>query len=165
MQEFDIVCDCSDNFGTRYLVNDACLINNKPLVYGSVQGFEGQISVFNLSKKSPNLRDLIPESPAKNEIPSCSEFGVIGVSTGLIGILQVNEIVKIILKRGNILDGKLLVFNLLTMKIKTLNLEAEMGNKEISNQATRTMKVLEKHITKLRIEKRFRNIFRTIGLS
>ena len=130
---FDIVCDCSDNFGTRYLVNDACLIHNKPLVYGSVQGFEGQISVFNLSKNSPNLRDLIPESPTKNEIPSCSEFGVIGVSTGLIGILQVNEIVKIILKRGNILDGKLLVFNLLTMKIKTLNLEAEMGNRKISN--------------------------------
>ena len=60
IQEFDIICDCSDNFGTRYLINDACLILNKPLVFGSVQGFEGQVSVFNLYKNSPNLRDLLP---------------------------------------------------------------------------------------------------------
>ena len=76
------ICDCSDNFGTRYLINDACLILNKALVFGSVQGFEGQISVFNLNKNSPNLRDLLPESPVKNNIPSCEEFGVVGVSTG-----------------------------------------------------------------------------------
>ena len=61
IKDFDIICDCSDNFGTRYLINDACLILNKALVFGSVQGFEGQISVFNLNKKSPNLRDLLPE--------------------------------------------------------------------------------------------------------
>ena len=88
IQEFDIICDCSDNFGTRYLINDACLILNKPLVFGSVQGFEGQVSVFNLNKNSPNLRDLLPESPLKNAIPSCAEYGVVGVSTGLIGILH-----------------------------------------------------------------------------
>ena len=109
IQKFDIICDCSDNFGTRYLINDACLILNKPLVYGSVQGFEGQVSVFNLHKKSPNLRDLLPESPSKNAAPSCAEYGVVGVSTGLIGILQVNEIIKIILKKGEILDGKILI--------------------------------------------------------
>ena len=84
IQEFDIICDCSDNFGTRYLINDACLILNKPLVFGSVQGFEGQVSVFNLYQNSPNLRDLLPESPSKNAIPSCAEYGVVGVSTGLI---------------------------------------------------------------------------------
>ena len=133
IKEFDIICDCSDNFGTRYLINDACLILEKPFVFGSVQGFEGQISVFNLNKKSPNLRDLIPESPAKNSIPSCEEFGVIGVSTGLIGILQVNEIIKIILKTGEILDGKIMIFNLLNMKIKTLNLKADKLNKKIKN--------------------------------
>ena len=105
IEQFDVICDCSDNFGTRYLINDACLILDKPLVFGSVQGFEGQVSVFNLHKKSPNLRDLLPESPSKNAIPSCTEYGVVGVSTGLIGILQVNEIIKIILKKGEILDG------------------------------------------------------------
>ena len=133
VKNFDIVCDCSDNFGTRYLINDACLLLNKPLVFGSVQGFEGQISVFNLFKNSPNLRDLIPESPSKTNIPSCSEFGVIGVSTGLIGVLQVNEIVKIILRRGKILDGKFLTFNLLNMEIKKLTLKANNKNKKILN--------------------------------
>ena len=133
IKDFDIICDCSDNFGTRYLINDACLILNKALVFGSVQGFEGQISVFNLNKKSPNLRDLLPESPLKNNIPSCEEFGVVGVSTGLIGILQVNEIIKIILKKGEILDGKIMIFDLLNMNIKTLNLKSDKLNKNIKN--------------------------------
>ena len=133
IKDFDIVCDCSDNFGTRYLINDACLILNKALVFGSVQGFEGQISVFNLNKKSPNLRDLLPETPVKNNIPSCEEFGVVGVSTGLIGILQVNEIIKIILKKGEILDGKIMIFDLLNMNIKTLNLKSDKLNKNIKN--------------------------------
>ena len=133
IKDFDIICDCSDNFGTRYLINDACLMLNKALVFGSVQGFEGQISVFNLNKKSPNLRDLLPESPVKNSIPSCEEFGVVGVSTGLIGILQVNEIIKIILKKGEILDGKIMVFDLLNMNIKTLNLKSDKLNKNIKN--------------------------------
>jgi len=133
IKDFDIICDCSDNFGTRYLINDACLILNKPLVFGSVQGFEGQISVFNLFHNSPNLRDLLPESPSRKSAPSCEEFGVIGVSTGLIGVLQSNEIIKIILGRGTSLDGKILIFNLLTMKIKKLNLKADSLNKTIKN--------------------------------
>ncbi len=133
IKDFDIICDCSDNFGTRYLINDACLILNKTLVFGSVQGFEGQISIFNLNKKSPNLRDLLPESPVKNSIPTCEEFGVIGVSTGLIGVLQVNEIIKIILKKGVTLDGKIMIFDLLNMNIKTLNLKADKSNKKITN--------------------------------
>jgi len=133
IQEFDVICDCSDNFGTRYLINDACLILNKPLIFGSVQGFEGQVSVFNLNKKSPNLRDLLPESPSKNDIPSCAEYGVVGVATGLIGILQVNEIIKIILKKGEILDGKILIFDLLNMNMKKLHLKSDEINKRIKN--------------------------------
>tara|TARA_B100000902_G_scaffold298958_1_gene286365 strand:- start:1317 stop:2507 length:1191 start_codon:yes stop_codon:yes gene_type:complete len=133
IRDFDVICDCSDNFGTRYLINDACLILNKPLIFGSVQGFEGQVSVFNLFENSPNLRDLLPESPSENNVPSCAEFGVVGVSTGLIGVLQVNEIIKIILKRGENLDGKILIFNLLTMNIKKLNLKADKLNKKIKN--------------------------------
>lgn len=133
IKEFDVICDCSDNFGTRYLINDACLILKKPLVFGSVQGFEGQVTVFNLNKNSPNLRDLLPESPANNSIPSCEEFGIIGVTTGLVGILQVNEIIKIFLQKGKVLDGKILFINLLTMNIKKLNLQAEELNKNIKN--------------------------------
>jgi len=128
-----VICDCSDNFGTRYLINDACLILNKPLVFGSVQGFEGQVSVFNLHKESPNLRDLLPESPLKNAITCCAEYGVVGVSTGLIGILQVNEIIKIILKKGEILDGKILIFDLLNMNMKKLHLKSDHLNKQIKN--------------------------------
>ena len=133
IQKFDVICDCSDNFGTRYLINDACLLLNKPLVFGSVQGFEGQVSVFNLNKNSPNLRDLLPESPLKNSIPSCSEYGVVGVSTGLIGILQVNEIIKIILKKGEILDGQILIFDLLNINMKKLHLKSDCINKQIKN--------------------------------
>ena len=133
IREFDVICDCSDNFGTRYLINDACLILNKPLVFGSVQGFEGQVSVFNLYKNSPNLRDLLPESPLKNAVPSCAEYGVVGVSTGLIGILQVNEIIKIILKKGETLDGAILVFDLFNMNMKKLQLKSDQINKRIKN--------------------------------
>jgi adenylyltransferase/sulfurtransferase len=133
IRDFDIICDCSDNFGTRYLINDSCLILNKPLIFGSVQGFEGQVSVFNLFKNSPNLRDLLPESPSQNAVPSCAEYGVVGVSTGLIGILQVNEIIKIILKKGEILDGKILIFDLLNMTTKKLHLKSDPVNKQIKN--------------------------------
>ena len=91
------------------------------------------MSVFNLYQNSPNLRDLLPESPSKNAIPSCGEYGVVGVSTGLIGILQVNEIIKIILKKGEILDGTILIFNLLNMKMKKLNLKSDHKNKQIKN--------------------------------
>ena len=129
-KNFDIICDCSDNFGTRYLINDACIILKKPFVFGSVQGFEGQVSVFNLNKNSPNLRDLIPKSPSKNDIPSCKDFGVIGVSTGLIGILQSNELIKIIIQKGEVLDGKLLIFNLLKMTMKKLILKGSLTNKQ-----------------------------------
>ncbi len=133
IEKFDVICDCSDNFSTRYLINDACLILNKPLVFGSVQGFEGQVSVFNLYENSPNLRDLLPESPSKNEVPSCAEYGVVGVSTGLIGILQVNEIIKIILKKGATLDGQILIFDLLNINMKKLHLESDKVNKQIKN--------------------------------
>ncbi len=131
--QYDLICDCSDNFGTRYLVNDACLILNKPFIYGAVQGFEGQVSVFNLNKDSPNLRDLIPVSPDSQSIPSCEEYGVVGVSPGLIGILQANEIIKIIIKKGDILDGKILIFDLLNSNMRKLNLNSNPKYKKIEN--------------------------------
>ena len=84
-------------------------------------------------RNSPNLRDLLPESPSKNAAPSCAEYGVVGVSTGLIGILQVNEIIKIILKKGEILDSKILIFDLLNMNMKKLHLKSNQLNKQIKN--------------------------------
>jgi len=136
LSKFDIVCDCSDNFGTRYLINDACVILNKPLIYGSVQGYEGQVSVFNLKKNSPNFRDLLPKSPEKGLIPSCSDYGVIGISPGIIGILQANEIIKIIIKKGKVLDGKILIFNLLENNMKKLNLAVSKRPKIIDDLIT-----------------------------
>jgi len=133
LSQFDIICDCSDNFGTRYLINDACLILEKPLIYGSVQGFEGQVSVFNFKKNSPNFRDLLPKPPEQGLIPSCSDYGVIGISPGIIGILQANEIIKIIIKKGNVLDGKILIFNLLDNSMKKLNLTVSKHTKKIND--------------------------------
>tara|TARA_Y100001978_G_scaffold199287_1_gene213334 strand:+ start:902 stop:2014 length:1113 start_codon:yes stop_codon:yes gene_type:complete len=163
IKEFDIVCDCSDNFGTRFLTNDACVILKKPFIYGSVQGFEGQASVFNLKENSPNFRDLIPNNSRVNDIPSCNEFGVIGVSPGLIGILQANEIIKIILQKGNTLDGKLLVFNLLNMTMKKLNLCANYKNKAIydlemyshdyENEECQSQKINTKKISSVNFKK------------
>jgi len=134
--QFDIICDCSDNFGTRYLINDACVILQKPLIYGSVQGFEGQISVFNFKKNSPNLRDLLPKPPEQGLIPSCTDYGVIGISPGIIGILQANEIIKIIIKKGKVLDGKVLIFNLLENSMKKLNLSVSKHAKKINDLIT-----------------------------
>ncbi len=136
LSQFDIICDCSDNFGTRYLINDACVILNKPIIYGSVQGFEGQVSVFNLKKNSPNFRDLLPKTPEQGLIPSCADYGVIGISPGIIGILQANEIIKIIIKKGKVLDGKILVFNLLENSMKKLNLKVSKNSEKINDLIT-----------------------------
>ncbi len=138
LSQFDIICDCSDNFGTRYLINDACVILKKPLIYGSVQGFEGQVSVFNLKKNSPNFRDLLPQSPEEGQIPSCADYGVIGISPGIIGILQANEIIKIIIKKGKVLDGNILIFNLLENSMKKLNLTVSKNSKKIYDLTTNT---------------------------
>jgi len=136
LSQFDIICDCSDNFGTRYLINDACVILQKPLIYGSVQGFEGQVSVFNFKKNSPNFRDLLPKSPERGLIPSCSDYGVIGISPGIIGILQANEIIKIIIKKGKVLDGKILIINLLENNMKKLNLTVSQKAQKINDLKT-----------------------------
>tara|TARA_Y100000589_G_scaffold227779_1_gene215216 strand:- start:40 stop:1185 length:1146 start_codon:yes stop_codon:yes gene_type:complete len=136
LSQFDIICDCTDNFYTRYLINDASVILKKPMVYGSVQGFEGQVSVFNFKENSPNFRDLLPKPPAQGQIPSCSDYGVIGISPGIIGILQANEIIKIIIKKGKVLDGQILVFNLLENNMKKLNLRVSKKSKKINDLIT-----------------------------
>ena len=116
LRTYDVICDCSDNFPTRYLINDACLILNKPNIYGSIARFEGQVSVFNLKQDSPNYRDLIPKPPPEELIPSCSEAGVMGILPGIIGTIQAAEAIKIITNIGYPLNGRLLIFNALKMR-------------------------------------------------
>jgi adenylyltransferase/sulfurtransferase len=108
--EYDIVVDCSDNYETRFLVNDACVLLNKPLVYGAIYRFEGQVSVFNY-KNGPTYRCLYPDMPTQESTTNCSMSGVIGVLPGIIGLLQANEVLKIITGFGDVLNGKILVFN------------------------------------------------------
>ncbi|MEH2362652.1 molybdopterin-synthase adenylyltransferase MoeB [Nostoc sp.] len=121
LQPYDIVVDGTDNFPTRYLVNDACVLLNKPNVYGSILRFEGQATVFNY-EGGPNYRDLFPEPPPPGMVPSCAEGGVLGILPGIIGLIQATETVKIVLGQGNTLSGRLLLYNALDMKFRELKL-------------------------------------------
>ncbi|MBW4468759.1 MAG: molybdopterin-synthase adenylyltransferase MoeB [Pegethrix bostrychoides GSE-TBD4-15B] len=118
---YDIVVDGTDNFPTRYLVNDACVLLNKPNVYGSIFRFEGQATVFNY-EGGPNYRDLYPEPPPPGLVPSCAEGGVLGILPGIIGLIQATETVKIVLGEGKTLSGRLLLYNALEMSFRELKL-------------------------------------------
>lgn len=120
--QYDIIVDGSDNFETRYLVNDACIITNKPLVFGAIYKFEGQVSVFNYNN-GPSYRCLFPNPPELGTVPNCSEIGVLGVLPGIIGTMQACEVLKIILSLGNVLSGKLLCYNALTLQNSTLKIK------------------------------------------
>lgn len=121
IRPYDIVVDGTDNFPTRYLVNDACVLLDKPNVYGSIFRFEGQATVFNY-EGGPNYRDLYPEPPPPGMVPSCAEGGVLGILPGIIGVIQATETVKIILGQGKTLNGRLLLFNALDMTFRELKL-------------------------------------------
>ncbi|MFA6961621.1 MAG: HesA/MoeB/ThiF family protein [Opitutaceae bacterium] len=127
----DVVVDGSDNFATRYLVNDACVLAGKPLIYGAIQGFEGQASVFNF-KGGPTYRCLFPEPPAAGTVPNCSEAGVLGVLPGLIGTVQATETIKVITGIGEPLSGRLLLWNSLAMTSRTLRFSAEPASRAIT---------------------------------
>ncbi|WP_298900475.1 HesA/MoeB/ThiF family protein [uncultured Psychroserpens sp.] len=125
---YDIIVDGTDNFATRYLINDAAVIANKPVVYGAIYKFEGQVSVFNY-KNGPNYRCLFPNPPSKNDIPNCAEVGVLGVLPGIIGSMQANEVLKIILGFKNVLSGKLFCYNSKTTKSFTISIEKQSNTK------------------------------------
>lgn len=113
--DYDVVADGSDNFPTRYLVNDACVLAGKTNVYASIFRFEGQVSVFNYLRhdgsRGPNYRDMFPEPPPPGLVPSCAEGGVLGVLPGIIGSMQANEVIKVITGVGTPLDGRLFLFD------------------------------------------------------
>jgi len=124
VRECDVVLDGSDNFATRYLVNDACVLANRPLVYGAVQGFEGQVSVFNW-QGGPTYRCLFPEPPAPGTVPNCAEGGVLGVLPGLIGTIQAAEVIKLLTGVGEPLSGRLLLWDGLAMTASSVSLRPD----------------------------------------
>ncbi len=132
INQFDVVADGSDNFATRYLVNDACVLSGKPLVYAAIHQFQGQIAVFNFCKEdtgfSANYRDIFPEPPAPGSIPDCSEAGVLGVLPGIIGSMQALEVIKVITGIGDPLINRLCIFDALTFQFHTLTIEKDPAN-------------------------------------
>ena len=121
LKDYDVVADGTDNFPTRYLVNDACVLLNKPNAYGSIFRFEGQASVF-ATKEGPCYRCLYPEPPPPGLVPSCAEGGVLGILPGLVGVIQATEVIKLILGKGSPLIGRLLLVDALGMRFRELKL-------------------------------------------
>jgi sulfur-carrier protein adenylyltransferase/sulfurtransferase len=131
--QYDIIVDGTDNFSTRYLVNDACIRTNKALVYGAIYKFEGQVTVFNY-KGGPSYRCLFPVPPDSGSVPNCSEIGVIGVLPGLIGTQQANEVIKIILEIGEPLSGKLVMYDALKANQFIVDIERNEEQIKIAQQ-------------------------------
>ncbi len=121
VKQYDIVADGTDNFPTRYLVNDACVLLGKPNVYGSIFRFEGQSSIF-ATEDGPCYRCLYPEPPPPGLVPSCAEGGVLGILPGVVGLIQATEVVKLILGKGTTLNGRLMLYDALNMKFRELKL-------------------------------------------
>lgn len=140
--QYDLVADGTDNFATRYLVNDACVLLGKPNVYASIFRFEGQAAVFNLpladGTRSPNYRDLFPEPPPPGLVPSCAEGGVIGVLPGILGSIQANEVIKVISGVGDPLAGRLFLFDALSFETRILKVAADPRNPLTGKNPTQT---------------------------
>ena len=129
---WDVVVDGTDNLPTRYLIDDACFLHNTPWVYGSIYRFEGQVSVFNY-RDGPCYRDLFSEAPPPQTIPSCAEGGVLGVLPGVIGSFQANEVIKLILDIGEVLSGRLLLYDAQAMTFDTLRFSKNTQRKPVIN--------------------------------
>ena len=123
--EYDVIVDGSDNFSTRYLNNDASFLAGKPLIYGSIFKFEGQVSVFNNTNESPCYRCLFPDPPPQGAVPNCGEAGVLGALCGIIGSMQALEAIKLLAGFGESLTGSLLVVDTLSMRTRKLNLKKD----------------------------------------
>lgn len=131
LQDFDLVIDCSDNFATRYLINDACVMLKKPFIYGALHGFEGHVSVFNY-KNGPTYRCLFPVEPDAKQIPDCNTNGVLGVIPGIIGNLQALEAVKLLTGIGSVLSGELLIYDGLAQQIRKIRIPKSPENLKIT---------------------------------
>lgn len=136
IREFDIVVDATDNFASRYLVNDACVLLNKPLVYGAISQFEGQVAVFQTGENSVNYRDLFPEPPQPGSVLNCAEAGVLGVLPGIIGTLQATEVIKLLTGIGKPLVNQLFTYNALSNESVVFDLAAK---KQTSSRQPKTV--------------------------
>lgn len=130
MRDYDIIVDGSDNFETRYLVNDACVMLGKPMVSGAIYKFEGQVSVFNY-KDGPTYRCLFPQPPGVGESPNCSEIGVVATLPGIVGTIQAGEVIKMITGVGEVLSGRLLVLDTLGIQMHSFNFALNPDNLQI----------------------------------
>lgn len=132
IENYDVIADGTDNFPTRYLINDACVMLDKPNVHGSIFQFEGQLSIFNYvdeeGNRGPNYRDLFPEPPPPGLVPSCAEAGVLGVLPGIIGCLQASEVIKIITGIGSPLSGQLFLFDAQDFTTRKVTVTKNEGN-------------------------------------
>ncbi len=146
---YDLIIDGSDNFPTRYLVNDTCVALNKTLVFGSIFKFEGHISVFNF-KGGPQYRDIFPEAPADNDVPNCAEIGVLGVLPGLVGLYMANEAIKIICEIGETLSGKLMTVNALDNAVSVFKFAKQTQQKPITK--TKEVEVTKANNQEISIE-------------
>jgi adenylyltransferase/sulfurtransferase len=140
---YDIICDGTDNFATRFLVADACVLARRTLVSAAVLRFEGQLSVFKPHIEGPCYRCLYPEAPPEGAVPTCSEAGVLGAVTGVMGTLQATEVLKEILGVGETLAGKLLIWDALVTRFRTVRLRADPHCALCSSEAT--IKDLSQH--------------------
>ena len=135
LDEFDMIIDGTDNFSTRYMINDACVLMNKPLVYGAISQFEGQVSVFNFrqneNEEAVNYRDLFPNPPKEDEVLNCAEAGVLGVLPGIIGTMMANETIKLITGIGEPLTNQLLTYNALSNQVYQLTLSARKETRSL----------------------------------
>ncbi len=122
IKDYDVILDGSDNFPTRYLVNDACVMLGKPLSHGSIFRFDGQATTI-LPEQGPCYRCLYETPPPPDLVPSCQEAGVLGIIAGIIGVVQATEVIKLRLGKGNLLNGKLLLYDSLNMDFKKLNIQ------------------------------------------
>ena len=160
ISQYDVVADGTDNFPTRYLVNDASVLAGKPNVYASIFQFEGQVSVFNYTnaqgETGPNYRDLYPTPPPPGLVPNCAEGGVLGVLPGIIGSLQANEVIKVITGVGEPLSGRFFVFDALTFETRTLRISRQKDSPVITSlidyEQFCGVKVIEKKLKELTVE-------------
>jgi adenylyltransferase/sulfurtransferase len=160
ISQYDVVADGTDNFPTRYLVNDASVIAGKPNVYASIFQFEGQVSVFNYTNEKgetgPNYRDLYPTPPPPGLVPNCAEGGVLGVLPGIIGSLQANEVIKVITGVGEPLSGRFFVFDALTFETRTLRVTKQKDSPAITSlidyEQFCGIKVIEKKSKEITVE-------------
>jgi adenylyltransferase/sulfurtransferase len=132
IKEYDVIVDATDNFPTRYLLNDAAVLTGKPLVYGSIFRYEGQVAVFNY-KGSPNYRDLYPIPPAPGSVPDCEQGGVLGVLAGMIGCYQANEVIKVLSGKADTLAGKLLIVDSQTCESTIVTIPDQNAKASIKN--------------------------------